>query len=539
MPVAHSLLTVTLAWAAAAPLPLPAQRPAQPPVPRSAALAIRITDLLRDPAVAHAHWGIAVAALDGTPIFSLDDAKLFRPASTTKLFTTAAAMALLGPEATVTTTVLGTGTLDSDGVLHGDLVLRGAGDANLSGQRFPYVSPAPGEPQPPAADPLRVLEELTTELAAHGLKQVTGQVIADDTLWPHNPYPLGWEVGDQVWGYGAPVSALALDDNQIILTLDPATDASTGFRASIAPDVGYLSPPQQRIDIAPVSAKEPAVVSVDLGQLQNATLHVQGQLPRGVTHTEEIAVLDPALFAAAAFRDRLHARGITTGPAIPCQAAPLPPTQTFAAQSKAPLDLHHPKPHAEPPPCTGGRPAQLLASHISPSLGDDITATLKESLNLHAEMLLRRLGAAFGDDATYAQGARVVHQWLTDAGIPDTGYLLYDGSGLSGHDLVSPRAEVQLLAYAATQPWFPRWKAALPIGGVDGTLLHRFTEAPLKGHVLAKTGTLGESRALAGYVQCASGREVLFSVLVDNHLPGSSANRLVMDKIVEAIAAVN
>jgi D-alanyl-D-alanine carboxypeptidase/D-alanyl-D-alanine-endopeptidase (penicillin-binding protein 4) len=141
--------------------------------------------------------------------------------------------------------------------------------------------------------------------------------------------------------------------------------------------------------------------------------------------------------------------------------------------------------------------------------------------------------------STFAQGARVVRQWLINAGLDGDDFVFYDGSGLSTKDLVTPRAEAQLLSFATKQPWFATWKAALPVGGVDGTLEHRFTEAPLKGHVFAKTGTMGESRALAGYVDCASGKQVIFSILVDDHTPGSSADRTVMDKIVAAIAANN
>ena len=126
---------------------------------------------------------------------------------------------------------------------------------------------------------------------------------------------------------------------------------------------------------------------------------------------------------------------------------------------------------------------------------------------------------------------------MLHAGLVDGDFLFYDGSGLSTKDLVTPRAEAQLLAYAARQPWFAQWKAALPIGGVDGTLASRFTQAPLKGHVFAKTGSLGESRALAGYVQCASGRTVIFAILDDEHEPGTTADRVAMDEIVEAIAA--
>ena len=97
--------------------------------------------------------------------------------------------------------------------------------------------------------------------------------------------------------------------------------------------------------------------------------------------------------------------------------------------------------------------------------------------------------------------------------------------------------EPKLLAYAMSQTWFPTWKAALPVGGLDGSLTSRFSEAPLKNHVFAKTGTLGESRALSGYLDCASGKQVIFSIMVDDHLPGSVADRVTMDKIVAAIAA--
>ena len=118
-------------------------------------------------------------------------------------------------------------------------------------------------------------------------------------------------------------------------------------------------------------------------------------------------------------------------------------------------------------------------------------------------------------------------------------FVFFDGSGLSGHDLVTPRATVRLLQYASVQPWFADWKSSLPVGGVDGSLEGRFTTAPLKGHVFAKTGTLGEARALSGYVECASGRTVIFSIMVGNHLPQTNADRDVTNKIVAAIAAAN
>jgi D-alanyl-D-alanine carboxypeptidase/D-alanyl-D-alanine-endopeptidase (penicillin-binding protein 4) len=103
---------------------------------------------------------------------------------------------------------------------------------------------------------------------------------------------------------------------------------------------------------------------------------------------------------------------------------------------------------------------------------------------------------------------------------------------------VTPRATAKLLQFATTQPWFADWKKSLPVAGEDGSLRARFPEAPLKDHVFAKTGTLGEARALSGYVDCASGKTVIFSVMVTDHAPGS-VDMKVMDRIVEAIAAAN
>jgi D-alanyl-D-alanine carboxypeptidase/D-alanyl-D-alanine-endopeptidase (penicillin-binding protein 4) len=171
---------------------------------------------------------------------------------------------------------------------------------------------------------------------------------------------------------------------------------------------------------------------------------------------------------------------------------------------------------------------------------EDILFTLKTSANLHAEVLLRQLALKNSCPGSSAvNGARLIRAWLLHMGVAPDDFVFYDGSGLSSHDLVAPRATARLLQFAATQPWFAQWKAALPVGGIDGTLASRFAEAPLKGHVFAKTGTLGESRALAGYVQCASGREVIFSILDDDHEPGNSADRAVMDKIVAAIATLD
>ena len=111
-------------------------------------------------------------------------------------------------------------------------------------------------------------------------------------------------------------------------------------------------------------------------------------------------------------------------------------------------------------------PEKTLASHTSPPLVEDVTVTNKVSQNLHAELLLHHLGkSAFCGDGSTVSGARLVRAFLENAGIDKDDFVFLDGSGLSGHDLVTPRATVRLLQYASTQPWFEGWKKSTPASG--------------------------------------------------------------------------
>ena len=253
---------------------------------------------------------------------------------------------------------------------------------------------------------------------------------------------------------------------------------------------------------------------------------------------EDVAIEDPAEYGARALKGMLEARGIVVEGKVRVDHRPSVDAKDFLKESHEPIAGNA---FAAPAMSAESTKAglKLLAEHQGSPLREDVMVTNKVSQNLHAELLLRQLGLRFGEDGSTAQGTRVVRQFLLNAGLDKDDFVFYDGSGLSGHDLVTPRATVRLLEYAAGQTWFADWRRSLPVGGVDGSLEHRFTKAPLKGHVFAKTGTLGEARALSGYVDCRSGKTVAFSIMVGNHAPGTSADRAVMDKVVEAIAELN
>ncbi len=510
-----------------------------------------LTDL---PEAAGAHWGVAVTTLDGTQLCGLNQAQLFRPASNNKLFTGAAALALLGADKRFETRVDAVGEM-TGGILKGSLELVGGGDANFGAHDLPYLAPAQ-RPKPPQPEPAAIadVEELADQIVAAGIGRVDGDVIGNDTYFAWEPYPPDWAADDLLWGYGAPVSALTIHDNEVVYSVSPGSKSSGKAIVSAVPNLPYYT-----VNANVYVQSFNGGCDERLGYQRDAgsrLLQVFGDIkPQAEPCRQAIAVEDPAQYAALALKQALESRGVqVTGRARARHAETriLGPVIRDEPSIKFMLARTLNEPYlpgrqsyeCEAQIVENGRPdikRTVVAVHRSPRLADDLAYTFKVSQNLHAELLLRNLGATFSCEHTESAGAAVVREYMLHAGLDAKDFKLFDGSGLSGHDLVTPRAITKFLAYAAAQPWFARYKAALPVGGVDGALAGRLAAAasPLKRKVFAKTRTLGETRALSGFVVAASGQTLIFSVLVDDHLPGTSDDRAVMDRIVELIASSN
>lgn len=485
-------------------------------------LAERIAAVLASPDLERGFWGIEVASLEtGKSLYSQNSYKLFTPASNTKLFTTAAAIALIGPNYTCRTTVETNGTLDKYGRLNGDLLLVGRGDPNLSGRELPYLLRTQRNDHP-----IQVLEQLADALAQKGVKYIDGDIVADDSYFAFERYGEGWSQDDLVLADGAPVSALTINDNVVFVNILPADRAGERAFVSITPFADYYQV-DNRIITTPAGTGRKIFINREPGA---TLLTLWGNMPLDDAGANEALAIDnPAEFAAALFRQLLEKRGIVVYGKQRSRHTELASLSTLTVTATAPArgGDESSRPSLSQP--------MILASHESKPLIEDVQVINKVSQNLHAEILLRVLGREKGMAGTVEGGLEVLRGFLNQAGIAPEQYLFYDGSGLSRQNLVTPHAVVQLLCYATSQPWGASFRDTLPVAGVDGSLADRFSNLDSRAHIAAKTGALGGVKALSGYAATVKGQQIAFSILSNNlNLP----NKRVLDTIDSIVEAI-
>jgi serine-type D-Ala-D-Ala carboxypeptidase/endopeptidase (penicillin-binding protein 4) len=426
-------------------------------------------------------WGLLIVdAQSGETLYEQNADKYFVPASNMKLFTTALALAKLGPDYRFHTTLETRGTISTAGVLDGDVMLVGRGDPNLSNRKFPYELKEEFD-----GPPEKALVELADALVAKGVKEISGNVIGDDSYFPRERYPNGWEIDDMVWEYGAAISAIVVDDNTVALTITPGEQAGNPVQASVTPATPDFMV-QNDVTTSAADVKPDLTLTREPG---SNLVVVKGTLPaRSAPRKLILAIEEPAQHAAAVLKRLLEERGVKLAGVAKARHAP-----------------------AEP----GGDPV-VLAEHVSVPLGDALKLVNKISQNLHTEMLLRTVARQGGVWASPDDLMKVPADFYASAGIDPGDVIQTDASGLSRHDLVTPRAIVTLLSFAEKQSWFGTYYASLPVAGVDGTLEDRMKNTPAAGRIHAKTGSVEHVRTLSGFAETPGGRHLIFSFLSNN-----------------------
>lgn len=482
-------------------------------------LAKRVDAILARPDVARGFWGVEIEDLEtGRVVYAHDADRLFTPASNTKLFTTAAALALIGPDYRIRTTAEAASLPDKYGRLSGDLVLIGRGDANLSGRSLPYNL----KTERPLS-PAHVLEEMADQVAARGVKFIDGDIVADDSFFVYERYGEGWTQDDLVWEWGAPVSALAINDNVVYVNILPAERVGERAFVSISPFAEYYHI-ENRVLTSPAGTG-PRKVFIQR-QPGSTRLEIWGNIPLDDAGAgEALALEEPAEFCARLFWELLEKRGVILYGRTRARHTAMASLDTFTVTANAPMG------GADDPLPVSPAPV-VLAEHDSPPLGLDIQVINKVSQNLHAEMLLRLLGREKGMSGSVVGGLNVLRGFLVQADVRPEEYAFYDGSGLSRQNLVSPRATVKLLRFAAKQSWGAEYMESLPVAGVDGTLASRFKTLPPTAMLRAKTGSLEHVNVLSGYLTTGGGERLVFSIMGNNHTLTNKKATDILDEVV-------
>ncbi len=456
----------------------------------AADLAPKLTTLVESaPIAVRGVAGVHVVDLaTGATVYAYNENQLLMPSSNLKLFTAALALARLGPDYRSETRLLREPS--------GSLALIGSGDPSMSGRAYPYDASAKMLPT------MHTINELADQAVAAGLRRVDGDIVGDDSRYHWSPYPESWTADDAQHAFGAPVSALALNDNAVTITVRPGTSVGGLARVELDPLFEYF-----QIDNRVVTGTASSVQAQRIPGTRQVVL--TGTInSRGPAALETLAVDDPALFTAHALYDALLRRGVTVrGRPVARHLSGTPSTAEGA----------------------------LLASRKSPPLAELLRTTIKVSQNLHAEMLLREVAYVKKGQGTVDDGLRELKSMLTELGISQAAVVSEDASGLARNNEATPRAVTQLLAAMAAGPLRDLWRGLLPVGGQDGTLSNRLCCSVESVSIRAKTGTLTRAVALSGYADSPANGHLAFSILVNNFSAPAAEVRAWVDSVASAL----
>lgn len=412
----------------------------------------------------------------GEEIFSYNSGISVVPASGQKLLVGAAALDRLGPDYTFETGVFTDGEIRGR-VLHGDLFLRGTGDATMLPED--YVA-------------------LAEEIADLGIAIIQGDLVADDTFFDDTRLSLDLSWFNQRRTTGAQISALTLspddryDAGSVRIHMDPGGNPGDDPIFDIYPDTDYITIVNNVV--TGELYENGGVRSVDWGREHgNNNIFVSGEMALDAHQwRNQIAVWEPTQLVQHVFHDALEELGVKVKGDLTLGATP--------------------------------EGAQLLAVKESMPLAEMFVPYMKDSKNTISENLTKTLGAELRGEGSWDAGLAVVEEYLVEAGLDTSVIQLRDGSGMSHLNKIPTEQMTKLLHHVKTEEWFDVYYNSIPIAGVDGTLSSRMRGTAGDGNVVAKTGTITSKTSLSGYVTTQDNEEFTFSVILTNNTGSSIKN---------------
>lgn len=421
------------------------------------------------PALKNGIASLTVADTDnGNVIFERNSSIGLPTASTLKVITAITALDLIGPNYTYKTDLYYTGTIDSLGILHGDIVIKGSGDPTLGSTRFDNTKEE------------LILTKWKNAILSAGIDSIAGRIIGDDRFFNGNDVPGGWIWTDMGNYYGAGIAGLNWRENKTGIVFQPSTPNKEAAISHTTSDISYL----QLINQVKTGNKGTGDNVYGYSAPYSEKIILKGTYGLDLHKTIEISIPDPAYDLAFQLQHFLAKdsifieNGITTGQRLVDSGA------TIAAKT------------------------QNLDTHISPKMEEIVYWFNQKSINLYGEALLKMIGFISGGKTSTPEGANYIQKyWQQKLQIPTNELDLIDGSGLSPQNNVTTAAMNKIMGYAVKRNWFPIFQKSLP----------------LYNQMTMKSGTIGGTLGYTGYHQAKDGKKYTFTILVYNY-KGSAAN---------------
>lgn len=435
-----------------------------------------------------AFWSVIVRDSTGKILEGYNFDKLIHPASNLKLLTSAAILDELGADYTYTTGMYGYGYQEGR-IWQGDIIIKGVGDPSISGEYY-------------NKDRFHVFDKFYTALDTIGITRINGNLIGNDALFDQQPYPKGWNWDDLSFYYGVEVSALSFNNNAVDLTVN--ADKEVGETPGIQwfpYDTDYVNFINEQV-ITPSNTEYDEFYQRILG---TNTIILRSKVPQNYVEKESLSVMNAPMFFMDTFRKYLQYGGITLGGRI------------IIDEQKQQFE---------------GSRYSLLSSHESVPVQDLLKQINKESSNFYTEMMLKTAAAEHYDTQGSTDLAMTLVKEFAESMQMDTTKIeITDGSGMSPATLLKVEDLSRLLVNLQERSDFPVYKNSLSLAGIDGSLQHRFKNTSLYKKIRGKTGYLSGIRTLSGYMEAASGRPLVFSIVTNNHTEKASY----IDSIQESI----
>lgn len=450
-----------------------------------------------DTVLLHGNWGFCAMTSDSGRIIAAHNLQQsLIPASTLKILTTGAALGLLGPDFKYETKIEYDGTYDSlNGIIHGNVYLKGAGDPTFNSSRFHKD------------DTISLFQGLPFRLTFKGIKKIEGDIIGDASCFSDNPIPDGWTWSDIGQYYGAGTCGLAYSDNSVRLFFNSMKDSCTLTRTfPVVEDVTYRS------DVTSDGKKDEALV---YGAPFGNIFYIHGSIPPGKKDFEvKASHPDPAYQCAKDFYMGLITHGISI---------------SGKAKTVRRMQVNNEKINAE---------RKTLSVIYSPPLSSIVEQTNINSDNTYAEQLLLTLGLLRGEGGNTGAGIEVVKNYWKSLGVDLSGLNMTDGSGLSRSNGITTLIQAKILQKISMQSWYTDFYKSLPVAGRSGSMTSLCKGTCAENNMHAKTGYINRARGYAGFVKTKSGKLVCFSLLANNYTCSPAEMKKRLEKILVAMAEV-